>query len=85
MLDPAYLLLDEATCNMDVYAEAEVNRALRKLMRGRTTVMISHDMKMLEEADHVVVLNSGVVEGEGPREEVVQRCGLLRRLVEANA
>lgn len=84
MLDPAYLLLDEATCNMDIYSEAEVNQALRKLMKNRTTVMISHDMKMLKDADHVVVLNGGVIEGEGPREEVVQRCGLLKQLVEAN-
>ena len=85
MVDPAYLLLDEATCSMDVFAEKAVNKALRGLMQGRTTVMISHDMKMLDQADHVVVLNRGVVEAEGTREEAIASSDLLRRMVEANS
>lgn len=83
MLDPAYLLLDEATCNMDVFSERAVNEALRRLMKGRTTVMISHDMKMLNEADHVVVLNQGAVEAEGSREEAERSSELLQRMVAA--
>ena len=84
MLDPAYLLLDEATCSMDVYAEAAVNEALRRLMKGRTTVMISHDMSLLEDADHVVVLNQGRIEAEGSVEEALEKSELLKRMVEAN-
>lgn len=84
MLDPAYLLLDEATCNMDIYSERAVTEALKKLMKGRTTVMISHDMKMLDEADHVIVLKDGTVEAEGTKEETIAKSKLLRQLIEAN-
>lgn len=84
MLDPAYLLLDEATCNMDVYSENGVTEALFKLMEGRTTVMISHDMDMLARADHVIVLNQGVVEASGSRDEVEKSSPILRKLMEAD-
>ena len=85
MLDPAYLLLDEATCNLDVYAEREVTNALFGLMKGRTTVMISHDMAMLKRADHVVVLSGGVVEAAGPLDQVEKNSSTLRALIQANA
>lgn len=85
MLDPSYLLLDEATCNMDIYSEKAVTEALFKLMKGRTTVMISHDMKTLENADHIIVLNNGVVEAEGTRAEAEQNSETLKKLIEANA
>ena len=85
MLDPAYLLLDEATCNLDIYAERKVTEALFRLMSGRTTVMISHDMAMLERADNVVVLNGGVVEAAGPREQVEEGSATLQALIRANA
>ncbi len=84
MLNPAYLLLDEVTCNMDVYAEQAVTKALLRLMEGRTTVMITHDMRMLEHADHVIVLNRGKIEAEGGTEEVKQSSETLRRLVAVN-
>ena len=83
MLDPSYLLLDEATCNMDVYSEKAVTEALMKLMHGRTTVMISHDMKMLEKADHMIVLNGGIVEAEGTKEEAQAKSETLKKLIAA--
>ena len=83
MLDPAYLLLDEATCNMDVYSEKSVTDSLLQLMKGRTTVMISHDMDMLHLADHVIVLNEGNVEACGSRDETVRSSALLRELIAA--
>ena len=85
ILDPAYLLLDEATSNMDIYSEREVTTALMRLMKGRTTVMISHNMDMLRRADHVVALHDGVVEASGPREEVLQKSPTLQALIQANA
>lgn len=84
MLDPSYLLLDEATCNMDIYSEKAVTEALMKLMEGRTTVMISHDMKMLEKADYVVVLNNGTIEAEGTKENVEKSSETLKKLIAAN-
>ena len=85
MLDPSYLLLDEATCNMDVYSEKAVTEALMKLMQGRTTVMISHDMKMLDKADHMIVLNEGVVEAEGTKAEAQEKSETLKKLIAATA
>ena len=85
MLDPAYLLLDEATCNMDVYAEKQVTEALMRLMAGRTTVMISHDMRMLDRADQVVVLGGGTVEAAMPREEAIACSPTLQKLIAAEA
>jgi ATP-binding cassette subfamily B protein len=85
MLDPAYLLLDEATCNMDVYAEKQVTEALMRLMAGRTTVMISHDMRMLNRADQVVVLGGGTVEAALPREEAITFSPTLQKLIAAEA
>ncbi|MDE6752389.1 MAG: ABC transporter ATP-binding protein/permease [Eubacterium sp.] len=85
MLDPSYLLLDEATCNMDMYSEKAVTDALFGLMQGRTTVMISHDMRMLEKADHIVVINNGTIEAEGSKAEVLESSETLRKLIAANA
>ncbi len=85
MLDPAYLLLDEATCNMDVYAEKQVTEALMRLMAGRTTVMISHDMRMLDRADQVVVLGGGTVEAALPRDEAIAVSPTLQKLIAAEA
>ncbi len=81
MLDPSYLLLDEATCSMDVYSEKAVTDALLTLMKGRTTVMISHDMRMLKHADHVIVLNDGIVEAEGSKNEVLESSATLKQLM----
>ena len=83
MLDPAYLLLDEATCNMDVLSESSVTAALLRLMKDRTTVLITHDMKMLEHCDNVIVLKDGTLEAAGPRETVERQSPTLRRLMEA--
>jgi ABC-type multidrug transport system fused ATPase/permease subunit len=80
MLNPSYLLLDEATCNMDVYAQQEVTQALEQLMVGRTTVMITHDMSQLEQADHIIVLQNGTVEAEGSRDEVLATSATLQRM-----
>ncbi|MCM1544110.1 MAG: ABC transporter ATP-binding protein/permease [Ruminococcus sp.] len=85
MLDPAYLLLDEATCNMDVYSEKQVSAALSKLMQGRTTIVISHDMKTLETADHVIVINGGTIEAEGTPRQAEQTSDTLKKLIAANA
>ncbi len=85
MMDPAYLLLDEATCNMDIYSEKEVTQALMKLMHGRTTVMITHDMSLLEHADRIVVLKDGVIEACGSADEVRRSSQTLQALIGASA
>jgi ATP-binding cassette subfamily B protein AbcA/BmrA len=85
LLDPSYLLLDEATCSMDVHSEQKVLESLLALMKGRTTVMITHDMGMLERADEVIVMKDGAVEAFGPVEEVKERSDTLQKLMAASA
>lgn len=85
MLDPAYLLLDEATCNLDVYSEQKVKEALSRLMEGRTTLMITHDMSNLKSADNIIVLNDGEVEACGDYDTALANSETLRQLVAASA
>jgi ATP-binding cassette subfamily B protein AbcA/BmrA len=85
LLDPAYILLDEATCNMDAHSENIVNDTLFNVMKGRTIIMISHDMRMLKRADQVIVLKDGGVEACGPVEEVEKNSETLRKLITAEA
>ena len=56
-----------------------------RLMEGRTSVMISHDMRMLDRADQVVVLGGGTVEAAMPREEAIACSPTLQKLIAAEA
>ncbi|WP_346880443.1 ABC transporter ATP-binding protein [Clostridium sp. UBA3061] len=71
MKDPDYLLLDETTSSLDIICRQDVIKALRNLMEGRTTIMISHDMALVKDADHIVVVKDGLVETEGSYEEAL--------------
>jgi ABC-type multidrug transport system fused ATPase/permease subunit len=67
--DPALLVLDEATSNLDVVTEAGVQQALRRLRQGRTTVLIAHRLSTVIEADQVAIVEDGrVVEADSPEE-----------------
>lgn len=71
MKDPDYLLLDEITSSLDIICRQDVIKAIRNLMEGRTTIMISHDMDLVKDADHIVVIKDGSVEAEGSYEEAL--------------
>jgi ATP-binding cassette, subfamily B, bacterial len=73
--DPALLILDEATSALDVVTEARVQRALRRLRRGRTTVLIAHRLSSVTEADQVAVIEDGRVVEAGPPAELRERGG----------
>jgi ABC-type multidrug transport system fused ATPase/permease subunit len=65
--DPALLILDEATSNLDVVTEARVQRALRRLRQGRTTIVIAHRLSTVAETDQIAVIEDGrVVEAGAP-------------------
>ena len=72
MNNPDYLLLDEATSNLDAHSERMVLEALEELMRGRTTVVISHSLASIRNADHVIILKDGNVEASGSPAQVLQ-------------
>jgi ATP-binding cassette subfamily B protein len=73
--DPALLILDEATSHLDVVTEERVRRALRRLRRGRTTVLIAHRLSSVADADQVAVVEDGRVVEAGPPAELLDRGG----------
>jgi ATP-binding cassette subfamily B protein len=73
--DPALLILDEATSNLDLVTEARVQRALRRLRQGRTTIVIAHRLTTVAEADQIAVVEDGRVVEAGPPDELLARGG----------
>jgi ATP-binding cassette, subfamily B, bacterial len=78
--DPALLILDEATSNLDVVTEAQVQQALRRLRQGRTTVLIAHRLSTVIEADQVAIVEDGRVVEAGPPDELLDRGGRFANL-----
>ncbi len=78
--DPALLILDEATSAVDSQIEAEIQRAVSELMRGRTTIAIAHRLSTIVDADEILVLHHGEVVERGTHRELLARRGLYDRL-----
>lgn len=83
LVDPAILLLDEATANLDLATEARVNRAMGVAAQGRTTLVIAHRLNTAASADEVVVMDAGRVVEQGPHDELLVANGPYARLWES--
>ncbi|HLV57367.1 MAG TPA: ABC transporter ATP-binding protein [Natronosporangium sp.] len=81
LTDPDILILDDATSAVDAQVEAEIHATLRKVMAGRTTLLVAHRRSTLALADRIVVLDAGRVVDSGTHEELQERCPLYRRLL----
>ena len=83
--DPALLLLDEATSAVDSEIEAEIQRGLTTLMRGRTTIAVAHRLSTITSATEILVMHQGEVRERGTHRALLARNGLYARLYRLQA
>lgn len=82
LADPAVIVLDEATSNLDPETEFNVETALKVLLEGRTSVVIAHRLRSAERADRVFLIADGRVIAEGSHEELAETSRPYRELVD---
>jgi ATP-binding cassette subfamily B protein len=83
LVDPAVIVLDEATSSLDPGTERVVERALAAVTKGRTVIMIAHRLSTARRADRIAVLDRGLLVELGPHEELVECGGQYARLWES--
>lgn len=82
--DAPILVLDEATAFTDPESEANIQRALSRLVKGKTLIVIAHRLPTVRHADQIVVLDHGIIVGQGTHEELLGTCTLYERLWDAH-
>lgn len=80
--NPPIMILDEATSALDTESERFVQNALEKMMENRTSLVIAHRLSTIQKADHIVVMEKGLIVEEGTHQELYEKNGVYRKLVE---
>jgi ATP-binding cassette subfamily B protein len=80
LADPAILILDEATSSVDTRTEGRIQKALLRLMKGRTSFVIAHRLSTIRDADNVVVINNGQIVEQGTHDELLALRGFYHHL-----
>jgi ATP-binding cassette subfamily B multidrug efflux pump len=80
LADPGILILDEATSSVDTRTEVRIQKALLRLMQGRTSFVIAHRLSTIRDADHVLVIDNGAIVEQGTHQQLLDRRGFYHRL-----
>ncbi|MCB2286243.1 ABC transporter ATP-binding protein/permease [Clostridium algidicarnis] len=80
LLDPSVLILDEATSSVDTRTEIYIQKAMTKLMQGRTSFVIAHRLSTIRDADLILVMNNGSIIEKGSHEELLEENGFYADL-----
>ena len=80
LADPAILILDEATSSVDTRTEARIQKALLRLMEGRTSFVIAHRLSTIRDADQVLVINNGEIVEKGTHRQLLDAHGFYQHL-----
>jgi len=80
--DPRILILDDALASVDTYTEEQILNGLRRVMEGRTTLLISHRISTARNADQIAVLVGGRIVELGTHDELIARNGYYTALAE---
>ena len=82
--DAKILIMDEATANIDSYTEMQIQKALRRLLEGRTGLVIAHRLATIRNADRIIVLQKGQLVEQGDHDELIELGGLYAQLYQLN-
>jgi ABC-type multidrug transport system fused ATPase/permease subunit len=74
--------MDEATSSIDAYTELIIQKALEKVFRNRTSIIIAHRLSTVRNSDTIIVLHEGTIAEMGSHDELIQVSGLYRQLYE---
>lgn len=80
IMNPSILIMDDSTSAVDMQTEGKIQKAMREIMKGRTTFIIAHRISSVKHCDQIFVLNEGEIEERGTHEELLQEHGIYRRI-----
>ena len=78
--DPAILILDEATANIDTETEPWIQEAVTRLMKGRTSIMVAHRLSTIQHCDRIIVMHHGRIRETGTHQELLAKDGIYKKL-----